>query len=551
MELKSITIEKFKKISKAKFALAGLNILVGANGSGKSSALQAIHLSSCLMRQANTLRADKTATVNTNELDYLPSNHYAELGHNNSWGNMEGSSSTKVEFDFIAVDATPIKAWCEIRSARNAGISVKGVAPSGVSTLFRGVGNFFSAYIPGISGIPNHEQKQSKRVVLKACSFGDSNVYLRNALNLLKPNELKKIELWLTPLIGGISLNVSHNNDRDLVINARAKLGSKEFPLELLGTGYLQLIQIFCYILLFKPKILLIDEPDIHLHPNVQEKLSSTLFKIAQEIGIKIFLSTHSPFIVRGAPLGTNIFWMENGKIAESNRDTVEIAMGWGAFGKKLIIVSEDQKPDLLKKIVSQWPDLEKYVSFYPGKGYASLLKKDEAEELYNTLGQKYHILVHRDRDSLTNEEVQRLVDEYEANGISLWITDQSDVEAYFCAPGVVAQVANCEQNEASQYIDQILTAQSVPIKEQFSSQREAHNQELYKTGGSPANDDVWNTFQGNPLRGAKGKFVFKQLKNKIPSGKFSESSVQNLLLAEEVALSLKEKISEIISDDE
>ncbi|MCK5385403.1 MAG: ATP-binding protein, partial [Alphaproteobacteria bacterium] len=50
MELNSITVKKFKKIKKAKINLADLNILVGANGSGKSSALQAIHLASCLMR---------------------------------------------------------------------------------------------------------------------------------------------------------------------------------------------------------------------------------------------------------------------------------------------------------------------------------------------------------------------------------------------------------------------------------------------------------------------------------------------------------------------
>ena len=39
--------------------------------------------------------------------------------------------------------------------------------------------------------------------------------------------------------------------------------------------------------LLFKPKILLIDEPDIHLHPSVQEKLASSLLQIAREKGIK------------------------------------------------------------------------------------------------------------------------------------------------------------------------------------------------------------------------------------------------------------------------
>ena len=38
---------------------------------------------------------------------------------------------------------------------------------------------------------------------------------------------------------------------KDLEICAEAEVGGRSMPLELLGTGYLQLIQIFCYILLF------------------------------------------------------------------------------------------------------------------------------------------------------------------------------------------------------------------------------------------------------------------------------------------------------------
>ena len=106
-------------------------------------------------------------------------------------------------------------------------------------------------------------------------------------------------------------------------------------PLELLGTGYLQLIQIFCYILLFKTKILLVDEPDIHLHPSVQEALPSVLSGIAESQNLKIVLSTHSPFIVRGAPVASNVVWLDNGDIVSSDKSLVEMALGWGCFWQK------------------------------------------------------------------------------------------------------------------------------------------------------------------------------------------------------------------------
>jgi ABC-type cobalamin/Fe3+-siderophores transport system ATPase subunit len=549
MNLKEIQINRFKKIYSSRLVLSDLNILVGTNGSGKSSIIQAIHLASCLMRQAAEVRQDRTSPVSINELDYLPTDTYWELGHGANWGNRVGTPSSKVNFHFEDGDGNSIQAFSEFRSARNAGISVTGNIPSPVLRLYRGMGIFFSAYIPGISGIPNQEQKQSKRVVLKACSFGDANVYLRNVLDLLSQEEIQQVQTWLSELIGCTRIEVQHDDARDLVIKARVRIHEREYPLELLGMGYLQLIQIFCYILLFKPQILLIDEPDIHLHPNIQEKLSTTLSRIASERQIKILLTTHSPFIVRGAPIDTKVFWIDDGAIKDSTRQSVELSLGWGAFGKKIIIVSEDTETTLLEKIVSQWPELEKFVTFFPGRGYKNLLKKKQARELYEALGRMYHIVVHRDRDSLTDEEVEMLKEQYAANGVSLWLSDLSDIEAYFCQPEFLAQFLDCNIEESQGHIDQILDRQAHCISNQFEAQRKAHNGELYAAGGSPANKDVWNQFQLRPLKGAKGKFIFGQLKNQVPGNVFSEVNILNYQLDGNVALSLKSHLEELLDN--
>lgn len=391
------------------------------------------------MRQAERIRAGSTAMVRVSDLDYLPSDEYWRLGHGADWGNRSNSPSSKVIFAFRDDDGEQVTAQLEMRSARNAGISVQGELPELVRTQFRGVETFFSGFIPGISGIPNVEQKNSKRVVLKACSFGDSNVYLRNALDLLSSDDLAQIESWLEPLLGRIKLKVKFDEATDFDIHAEAEIGGLSIPLELLGTGYLQLIQIFCYILLFKPKILLIDEPDIHLHPSVQEKLAQILVQIASAQGIKIIMTTHSPFIVRGAPAGTNVVWLANGEKKTDDRAVVELALGWGAFGKKVIVVSEDAKNFLLKKLIRQWPEIEHAVTVLPGRGYTHLLTKEEAQELRASLGDKFKVLVHRDRDSLTDEEVIKLKDSYNSDGIRLWLTDQSDLEAEFCDAGFLS----------------------------------------------------------------------------------------------------------------
>jgi ABC-type cobalamin/Fe3+-siderophores transport system ATPase subunit len=549
LKLSKIKIEKFKKIDDLEIAAGPLNILVGANGSGKSSVLQAAHLASCLLRQADRIRIGSTSTVAIIDLDYLPTDEYSRLGHGTNWGNKKNTASSKITFTFKDDLAQEFEAICEARAARNAGISVTGQLPEEVRSMFRGQATYFSGFIPGISGIPNREAKQSKRVVMKACSFGDSNVYLRNALNLLTQAELTQIETWLSLLMGEVSINLNFDESRDLVIKTEVTIFGNPYPLELLGTGYIQLIQIFCYVLLFKPKILLIDEPDIHLHPNVQEKLASVLSKIAAEREMSVVLTTHSPFIIRGAPLDANVYWLEQGALVNDNRETAEIALGWGAFGKKVIIVSEDKGISLLKKLVVQWQEVERYVTFHPGQGYKNLLKFDQAKELRDALGFQYKILVHRDRDSLTDEEVNRLCEQYDSDGIKLWFTDLSDIEAYFCSANYISDFLGCEIDEGNEYINEILEQHAIPARDQFNSQRQAHNQELYAAGGSPQNDGIWNQFQKRPLKGFKGKFVFNQLKNKIPGNRFSEQSILNHNLETELAASLKQALEALIED--
>lgn len=550
MELVKLKVEGFKKIREIELDLADVNILVGANGSGKSSVLQSAHLGCCLMRQADKVAPNSTSTVGVEELDYLPTDDYKKLGHGTNWGNKTDTPSSKLTLTFKKSDDTIVVASCELRSARNAGISISGNIPSELSALLRQKKKFFSAYIPGISGVPNKEERRSRKVILKACSFGDSNVILRNALLLLKqedPINIEKIESWLSNIIGPVSIKVDHDDDKDLHVHCSIVYQGLERPIELAGTGFLQLIQIFCYVLLFAPGVLLIDEPDIHLHPNVQEKLASVLAQIAKDRKMKVLMTTHSPFIVRGAPVDARVYWLQDGAKNSEDRSAVELAIGWGAFGKKAILISEDGNIAHLRKIIEQWPEVDRNVAFYPGSGFKQLPKPKQAKEIHDALGGKFKIIIHRDRDSLTDDEVASLIAEYQAEGVHLWFPQESDVESYFCQPDFIESFLSCSQSDAENYLLAVLDTHQQPIRDQFNSQRTALNQELYKEGGSPTNDDVWMQFAERPLKGAKGKFVLSKLQNTIGQQKFTKDMILGSKLNGHVALDLKHKIEQVL----
>lgn len=548
MKLTKLKIQNFKRVQSVEIDLADVNILVGKNGSGKSSIIQAIHLACCVMRQVERVEKGKTSTVGIDDLDYLPSNNYKLLGHKAEWGNKAGTSSSDVTLMFEREQAV-FTASCEMRSARNAGISITGSVPNELNEILRKKRKFFSAYIPGISGIPNKEEKRSQKVVLKACSYGDSNVILRNALLLLKQldaQNITRIETWISEIAEPMKIAVAHADDKDLAISCDITVGFDTRPVELIGTGYLQLIQIFSYVLLFEPGILLIDEPDIHLHPTVQEKLIKVLAKVARERNLRILLTTHSPFVVRGAPPDTNVYWVNEGKIESKDRRQVELALGWGAFGKKIIVVSEDTNTDLLKKLIAQWPGIDMFVTYFPGTGYKSIATPKQAAEIAKALGDKYKILVHRDRDSLTDEEVEELKKNYAAEGATLWFPDLSDIEAYFCHPTFIRNLLGCTEEEASQYVETALRKRAADIDAKFKAQRSEHNKELHGEGGGPTNDVVWQQFQQRPLRGSRGKTVFAELKT-IPGNAFRAEKILEHQFVAEIAPSLRLVLQQLL----
>ena len=545
--LTKIGVKNFKTVSDVELELSHLNILVGANASGKSSILQALHLASSLARQASQIRKDSGTTISANQLDYLPTNEYKKLGKDRDLGNRANSHASTFSFTFADENNSAIVAELILRQAKNAGVSVRGTLPEEIEPLFKGQHSFFSAYIPGISGMPNEEQKQSRRVVMKGCSLGDANFYLRNALLLLDEEKIEKVEEWLGKLISPIKISVEHNENDDLIINAKVTVNKIEIPLELLSMGHLQLIQIFCYLFLFEPKIMLMDEPDIHLHPDVQEKLPKILQEIAVEQKLNIILATHSPFIVRGTPTNSKVYWLEDGSIKNEERQTIELALGWGAFGKKVILFSEDSNTSFIKHIIAQWPEIEKLVAVHPGSGYRNLVKPEQGKELMNTFGQSFKFVIHRDRDSITDSEVQDLINKYKKEDITVWITDYSDIEAYFCNAKFVSKITSEDEQQSQKLIENIVEKFNSKDCQNFRSQRIHINQELHNEGGSPEIENVFNELQNRPLGIVSGKTVFKQIKNHFNGQKFSEDIILSSPLDGSVASSLKTTLEEVM----
>jgi hypothetical protein len=208
---------------------------------------------------------------------------------------------------------------------------------------------------------------QSYPSVFLRAAGGEANLVFRNILRLVsaKDGGLAELEDLLSTVLGPCKFSVRFDERRDLHVDVRVSFAppfdeANFLPIDLAGTGVLQVTQIVAYVVLFRPKLLLIDEPDSHLHPSKQTLLSSAFQSIVEKFGCKVVVSTHSRHLVSSAPKGTSLVWLKDGQIEtqEDGNELIPILMDLGALdqidsrGAEVLICTEDRRKNCLEDCI-------------------------------------------------------------------------------------------------------------------------------------------------------------------------------------------------------
>src|SRR5690606_9784788 len=135
---------------------------------------------------------------------------------------------------------------------------------------------FITTYIPGLAGLAEKESILAQPTLRRQAASGDAGGVLRNILLNLRSRRQGEADdshglarlATLNKLVGqvhpGVHVDVEFDEREDYHISATLKtddLADHSRPLETAATGVLQVVQIFAYLILFEPKVMLIDEP--------------------------------------------------------------------------------------------------------------------------------------------------------------------------------------------------------------------------------------------------------------------------------------------------
>lgn len=567
-KLKSVTVENFKAITRAQIPLlSGLSVLVGQNSSGKSSVLQAVHWA-CRCIANPKIQRNQSRSLSVHDFDFYPTINIKSVGNNQELRQGRGGRpevSVKVIFEHVSNNSTaPQISTVKISRGNNEAITIDLTNNSIIEEFYTHASNNerpFSSYIPGLAGVPLIEEKRSRLPIVRQAASGDANTVLRNILLLIKNDprpdvSLDNLSILCSRVLGPISIEVDFDEARDASIRAKIRTASMTqnywTPIEMAGTGVLQCIQIFSYIILYRPHLLLIDEPDAHLHPDRQEKLVAALSQAADEYSMSILMSTHSPNVVRAMPASAQIIWMNNGKIQQEDAATIRRKMGWGILDKKIILVTEDGEPSELMAILSQWPEIDRVTSVWPVSGHRSLPSLEACKSLLNMTGVPFMIL-HRDGDFMTPSERTSLKSKYNTSNIKLWITDESDIEALFLDPERISHLLDLDRATINTIYEDIKRENQTEFEDVFSRKRQeiSEDRRLYEKrdecpGVATAKKEIQRI--SSNLGCIHGKSFSKKLKNKINSRGIDASRIFSLDASENIAQSLKTLIDDLIA---
>ncbi len=564
-KLNSIEVKNFKAIEQLLLPLDDVTIMVGPNGSGKSSALQAIHWAA---RAASYIQPkNKSEVVAFERLDYSPSSEPLKTAHKMELSSSKGTLPTTVTFNHTpTADGVNLTANIKIWAARNkGGISVS-IEGGPAVTPFKQREEVITAYIPGLAGLSEKETILVQPLLRRQAASGDAGGVLRNVLfniarrlkgetdNKAAQQRVKRLDELVQTIHPEVKLEVSFNDREDINIVALfddGLLSGIKRPLETAATGVLQVIQIFAYLILFRPKLLLIDEPDAHLHPDKQERLIETLELAASEFQVQVILTTHSPNIVRAASPTTNLIWVNRGKVIEKDVDSIRALLGWGGLDKKILFFVEDENDQAIRAILKQWPGINRQISVCRCFGVDNLPRNAMLKGMLGQHGLGVKALVHRDSDFMTDTECGKWKALYQESGASVWVTKYVDVEAYFCQPTYLAALYEVTTEMATTWIC-TATANCSKTYENFVNKRKVINRLLYPDGGGTPDTIIWfNELGGtNSAKTIVGKTLHKALKIVIKGAGYDDKKIDRFTIPNdyEMAPELKALLQSILA---
>lgn len=318
----TLTLRNFKSIEEQTYKFGQFDLLVGRNNSGKSTILQALAIwQFCVDEFRRVKRRGSTGRqIVLPNFTALPVPEFNLLWREKTdrrYPKVDGSK--KQEFILVEIDVTWITESPEPK-IYSFGVKLRYSSPQTIYAIPKEGWEHFRTlegepnqsnsllplivYVPPFSGLEPNEEWRDDGPLRKQVGKAQPGSVLRNLLlrvwqdNREDWSEIKKVvSQWFTVDLS----NPLYERGVDTQIVCEYKQEDKSYDIISGGSGFHQTLTLLAFFYGYKPTTILLDEPDAHLHVNLQREILD-YFKNqkARHRSTQFLVATHAEEFIQG-----------------------------------------------------------------------------------------------------------------------------------------------------------------------------------------------------------------------------------------------------------
>ena len=355
----TMTLRNFKSISEQSYTFTDFDLLVGRNNSGKSTVLQALAIWQFCVDEFSRTRPSGTGSkgiqVILPNFTALPVPEFRLLWKDLVVGQGLTKDKEKGSQKLILIEI--IVRWRDSdRQDHEFGIGLRYqtsqtlyAIPLGGWVKFRECEKLLPdiAYVPPFSGLEPTEKRLDEAPIRQQVGKGQPGSVLRNLLLKVCPtgtratkNEplppdwlelVNVVERWFSVTLA----RPRYEDGKDIHIeveyqkSTKGQNGSatKGFDIIAAGSGFHQTLTLLAFFYGYGPKTILLDEPDAHLHVNLQREILDYFKKKSAEKGVQFLIATHAEEFANGVDVRQILSLLKNAPMRIESTPNVLRAM--------------------------------------------------------------------------------------------------------------------------------------------------------------------------------------------------------------------------------
>ena len=319
----TLTLKNFKSIEEQTYDFAQFDLLVGRNNSGKSTILQALAIWQFCVdefrranRQGNT--GKQVVLPNFTALPVPEFNLLWREKTDRRYPKVNGSKKQEfilIEIDVTWITDTPEPKPCSfgVRLRYSSPQTIYAIPSEGGWERFRELEGKpdqsasllpIVAYVPPFSGLEPNEEWRDEGPLRKQIGKAQPGSVLRNLLlrvwekNREDWSEIQRvIKQWFSVDLR----DPQYERGIDTQIICEYRQGEKYYDIISGGSGFHQTLTLLAFFYGYKPTTILLDEPDAHLHVNLQREILD-YFKNQKALqrNTQFLIATHAEEFIQG-----------------------------------------------------------------------------------------------------------------------------------------------------------------------------------------------------------------------------------------------------------